>query len=112
MVQCGKPVGQYLFATGQRVFHQKFGYGHVTAVDGNKLEIAFEKAFPQRTNLVAAVIDGQTPEIAEEAAALLPEGEYPRAMYRFVLAQYESGATWEDARDAVYQRYQVDMQDG
>ena len=30
--------------TGQRVFHQKFGYGHVTAVDGNKLEIAFEKA--------------------------------------------------------------------
>lgn len=32
-------------------------------------EIAFEKAFPQRTNLVAAVIDGATPEIAEEAAA-------------------------------------------
>ena len=31
-------------------------------------EIAFEKAFPQRMNLVVAVIDGQTPEIAEEAA--------------------------------------------
>jgi DNA helicase-2/ATP-dependent DNA helicase PcrA len=27
-----------------RVFHQKFGYGKVTAVDGNKLDIAFEKA--------------------------------------------------------------------
>ena len=36
-------------------------------------EIAFEKAFPQRTNLVAAVIDGQTPEIAEEAAARFAE---------------------------------------
>ncbi len=32
------------FEAGQRVFHQKFGYGHVTAIDGNKLEIAFEKA--------------------------------------------------------------------
>jgi DNA helicase-2/ATP-dependent DNA helicase PcrA len=29
---------------GMRVFHQKFGYGKVTAVDGNKLDIAFEKA--------------------------------------------------------------------
>lgn len=28
---------------GKRVFHQKFGYGKVVAVDGNKLEIEFEK---------------------------------------------------------------------
>ena len=26
------------------VFHEKFGYGRVTSADGNKLEIAFEKA--------------------------------------------------------------------
>ena len=32
------------FEPGQRVFHQKFGYGKVVATDGNKLEIAFEKA--------------------------------------------------------------------
>ena len=31
-------------ARGTRVFHQKFGYGRVVAVDGTKLEIAFEKA--------------------------------------------------------------------
>lgn len=31
-------------------------------------EIAFEKSFPQRMNLVVAVIDGKTPEQAEEAA--------------------------------------------
>ena len=32
------------FALGQRVFHQKFGYGAVRAIDGDKLEISFEKA--------------------------------------------------------------------
>jgi len=26
-----------------RVFHQKFGYGNVVKIDGNKLTIAFEK---------------------------------------------------------------------
>ena len=31
-------------AVGARVFHQKFGYGKITARDGGKLEIAFEKA--------------------------------------------------------------------
>ncbi|MFT6673424.1 MAG: DNA helicase-2/ATP-dependent DNA helicase PcrA, partial [Afipia broomeae] len=32
------------FSLGDRVFHQKFGYGNVARVDGNKLTIAFEKA--------------------------------------------------------------------
>jgi DNA helicase-2/ATP-dependent DNA helicase PcrA len=32
------------FNLEDRVFHQKFGYGHVVKVDGNKLTIAFEKA--------------------------------------------------------------------
>ena len=32
------------FTVGDRVFHQKFGYGNVVKVDGNKLTIAFEKA--------------------------------------------------------------------
>ncbi len=27
----------------KRVFHQKFGYGKVVSIDGNKLEIQFEK---------------------------------------------------------------------
>ena len=32
------------FTLGDRVFHQKFGYGAVARIDGNKLTIAFEKA--------------------------------------------------------------------
>jgi hopanoid biosynthesis associated RND transporter like protein HpnN len=36
-------------------------------------EIQFEKTFPQRSNLLVAVIDGQTPEQAEEAANRLTQ---------------------------------------
>ena len=32
------------FANGDRVFHQKFGMGNVRSIDGDKLEIAFDKA--------------------------------------------------------------------
>ncbi|MCR8725211.1 ATP-dependent helicase [Frigidibacter sp. ROC022] len=32
------------FELGARVFHRKFGYGAVTGIEGDKLEIAFEKA--------------------------------------------------------------------
>ncbi|MEZ5841123.1 MAG: UvrD-helicase domain-containing protein [Hyphomicrobiales bacterium] len=31
------------FAVGERVFHQKFGYGRITRIEGNKLSIDFEK---------------------------------------------------------------------
>jgi DNA helicase II / ATP-dependent DNA helicase PcrA len=36
------------FGVGDRVFHLKFGNGNVTAVDGNKLTIAFDKAGEKR----------------------------------------------------------------
>ena len=36
-----EPVG---FTVGERVFHQKFGYGHITSIDRNKLAVAFDKA--------------------------------------------------------------------
>lgn len=32
------------YVRGERVFHQKFGYGHVAEIDGNKLTVDFEKA--------------------------------------------------------------------
>jgi DNA helicase II / ATP-dependent DNA helicase PcrA len=38
------PRSPHAIAIGQRVFHEKFGYGEVRSVEGNKLEIAFEKA--------------------------------------------------------------------
>lgn len=33
-----------VFARGDRVFHQKFGYGDISAIEGNKLTIDFDKA--------------------------------------------------------------------
>ncbi|MEM7719376.1 MAG: UvrD-helicase domain-containing protein [Pseudomonadota bacterium] len=32
------------FTEGERVFHDKFGYGTITAIEGDKLDISFEKA--------------------------------------------------------------------
>jgi DNA helicase II / ATP-dependent DNA helicase PcrA len=36
------------YAIGDRVFHQKFGNGNVTAIDGNKLTIMFDRAGEKR----------------------------------------------------------------
>ena len=37
-------VSESRFAKGERIFHQKFGYGRICAISGNTLEIDFEKA--------------------------------------------------------------------
>jgi DNA helicase-2/ATP-dependent DNA helicase PcrA len=36
------------FRRGERVFHQKFGYGRITVIDGNKLTVDFDKAGEKR----------------------------------------------------------------
>ena len=42
-VQTSDP-GASQYARGDRVFHQKFGYGRVSFVEGNKLTVEFDKA--------------------------------------------------------------------
>ena len=32
------------FSEGDRIFHVKFGYGRIEAIDGKRLEIEFDKA--------------------------------------------------------------------
>jgi DNA helicase-2/ATP-dependent DNA helicase PcrA len=44
----GRPARADAVSVGQRVFHQKFGYGQVTAVDEDRLDIDFEKAGQKR----------------------------------------------------------------
>ena len=46
-VQTSDP-GASAYARGDRVFHQKFGYGRVTFVEGNKLTVDFDKAGEKR----------------------------------------------------------------
>ena len=50
--------------------------------------------------------------MAEEARLHLPEDSYSAKMYDFVKGKYESGATWEEARDALHEKYQVNQDDG
>jgi DNA helicase-2/ATP-dependent DNA helicase PcrA len=44
LVAISDPATPSAYAAGQRVFHQKFGYGEVRRVEGNKLTVDFEKA--------------------------------------------------------------------
>ncbi len=50
--------------------------------------------------------------MASEARKRLPESSYAVKMYDFVKAHYVSGAPWEEARDALYEKYQVRQEDG
>jgi hypothetical protein len=50
--------------------------------------------------------------IAAQAREALPANQYPAKMYDFVLAQFQAGVPWEQARDALYRRYQLEQQDG
>lgn len=50
--------------------------------------------------------------MAEEASDRFPEDSYPADMYNFVLGKYKDGISWEQARDEVYERYQVNQMGG
>ncbi|AMQ57934.1 ADP-ribosylglycohydrolase family protein [Algoriphagus sanaruensis] len=50
--------------------------------------------------------------MAEEAKRTLPDSSYPAKMYESVKSKYEEGISWEQARDSVYYRYQVEQLDG
>ena len=49
---------------------------------------------------------------ASVARKQLPENSYSAAMYDFVKEQHRSGVSWEEARDALHERYQVRHEDG
>jgi DNA helicase-2/ATP-dependent DNA helicase PcrA len=44
LVAVSEPSAGHGYKRGDRVFHEKFGYGGVRAVEGNKLTVAFDKA--------------------------------------------------------------------
>jgi DNA helicase-2/ATP-dependent DNA helicase PcrA len=44
LIATSDPASSGAYGRGDRVFHIKFGYGRVTAVEGNKLTVAFDKA--------------------------------------------------------------------
>lgn len=60
----------------------------------------------------AKAIQPQLLQIAKQARAELPSNQYPAKMFDYVWSLYQSGMPWEEARDKLYQRYQVEAKDG
>ena len=50
--------------------------------------------------------------MATESRKRLPNDSYSARMYDFVLEEYQSGATWEEARDGLHEKYQIRQEDG
>ena len=50
--------------------------------------------------------------MVSEARKRLPSDSYAAKMYDFVKSKYESGITWEEARDALHEKYQIRQEDG
>lgn len=51
-------------------------------------------------------------QIANEAQKRLPSDSYSAKMFDFVKSRYEAKIPWEQTRDEIYQRYQVQQADG
>ena len=50
--------------------------------------------------------------MADRSRNILPDNSYSAKMYDFVKSRYLAGAPWEQTRDDIYQRYQVEQADG
>ena len=57
-------------------------------------------------------INNQSKWIACEAREIFADSTYPAKMYDYVKSKYDSGISWEQARDSIYYRYQVNQKDG
>ncbi|MCB9208518.1 MAG: ADP-ribosylglycohydrolase family protein [Ignavibacteriales bacterium] len=69
----------------------------------HSLASAVDESLPQKDKIIW---------LAEQARKVLPDTSYSAKMYDFVKKKYESGITWEEARDSIYVRYQVNQIDG
>ena len=50
--------------------------------------------------------------MAEQARKRLPKDSYSAKMYDFIKQKYDKHLPWEQTRDSIYQRYQVEQADG
>jgi len=50
--------------------------------------------------------------MASEARKRLPNNSYSAKMYDFVKSNYDGDVSWEEARDMLYNKYQVEQADG
>ncbi len=81
-------------------------------------DAAWISEFYVSMHALASVADPKKPiaqrliRMADVSRQHLPDSSYAAAMYDFVKKEFNKGSTWEEARYAVYQRYQVEQLDG
>lgn len=105
-----------LFAPGHPDIARKMAYLPIrTVADKAAVEIA---EFYVTMYALAATADPNDTMgerlrwMAAEARNTLPDTSYTAKMYDFVWKQYTLGIPWEQTRDSIYERYQVQQMDG
>lgn len=57
-------------------------------------------------------VEQQVQWMATQARQRLPDNSYPAKMYDYVQQKFAANWPWEETRDSLYLRYQVEQQDG
>ena len=84
----------------------------------SKGDAAMISEFYVTMHSLASTIDQNKPldeeliRISELASRTLDKDLYSFKMYEYVKKKFESGIKWEQTRDSIYKRYQVDQMDG
>jgi len=105
-----------LYSPGNSNFAKKMAWLPIRTVASNEA-ILISEFYVEMHSLTSAVDTSFSQEkqlnwIADQARLNLPDSTYPAKMYDFVWGKFKSGYTWEQTRDSVYVRYQVNQKDG
>lgn len=105
-----------LFAPGRPDIALKLAYLPIRTTA--RENAAWASEFYVLMHSLASLVDPQLPPgeqvrwMADTARQYLPGESYTAKMFDFVKGRHEAGVPWEQARDEVYRRYQVEQRDG
>ena len=105
-----------LYAPGRPDVALEIAHMPIRTTAGGEAALASE--FYVIMHSLAASVDPSVPrkdqvhQLAAHARSYMPDESTTAKMYDFVLSRYEAGVPWEEARDDVYRRYQLEQQDG
>ena len=105
-----------LYAPGRPDVALEIAHMPIRTTAGGEAALASE--FYVIMHSLAASVDPAVPrkdqvhQLAAHARSYMPDESTTAKMYDFVLSRYEAGVPWEEARDDIYRRYQLEQQDG
>ena len=105
-----------LFAPGRPDIALEMAHLPIRTTARNEAALASE--FYVVMHSLAVTVDPAEPmkdqvhALAAAARGYMPDESTTAKMYDFVKSRYDEGVPWEKARDDVYQRYQIDEEDG